>query len=282
MTEIIIVPAWLRPAFFLATLRRLEIATADHAGAQFWLALDRRHTSAVAEVAKGFQARHGRERVKLIERRHPYRGNSFNVLQAYRDAVAARPDLIHLVEEDVLVGADYFDFHHAAHKLAPDAFAVSAARNQNHPHDPEPDPTALYRGPEYQSIAVSFRPERLAPVLAHAVPAYFSNPIAYCARRFPRTRIPRGNAEQDGLINRVVEQGKGTVIYPALPRAYHAGFVGYHRQGETLVGSIGEQADQILAMDTARMNRAAHSYPDHQVVDLDARPGLPDHMIAWP
>lgn len=280
--EIIIVPAWRRPAFLLATLRRLSIAIEDHLDTQVWISLDRRHDRNTAKVATDFQHEHGREQVAVLRRMHPYRGNSYNVLEAYRMAVERGPELIHLVEEDVLVGADYLEYHRAAHKLAPDAWAVSAARNQNHPHDPVPDPDAAYLAPQYQSVAVSFRPERLAPVLAHAVSRYFSDPIGYCRRQFRASRIPVGNAEQDGLINRVVERAHGHVVYPALPRAYHAGFVGYHRKGAALAGTVSEQADQILAMDTAAMNAAAHSYPDHQVVDLDTRPGEPTRLIAWP
>lgn len=282
--EIIIVPAWRRPAFLLATLRRLEIACdGDQRNVQIWISLDRRHDRATATVARNFQAHHGGHLVNVVERLHPYRGNSYNVLQAYRAAVAIPGvELIHLVEEDVLVGADYLGFHRAAHALTPDAFAVSAARNQNHPHDPTPDPGAVYLAPQYQSVAVSFRPHRLAPVLAHAVSSYFSDPIGYCRRQFRASRIPVGNAEQDGLINRVVEREHGSVVYPMLPRAYHAGFAGYHRKGAALAGTTEEQADQILAMDTAAMNAAAHSYPDHQVVDLDARPGIPTRVAVWP
>lgn len=282
--EIVIVPAWRRPAFLLAALRRLEIAVDGDPDIQIWITLDRRHDQATAKVANVFQSTQPPGRVALFERRHPYRGNSYNVLQSYRVAALEpeSPTLIHLVEEDVLVGADYFTFHRSAHQLAPDAFAVSAARNQNHVGDPDPDPGALYLCSQYQSLAVSFRPERLAPVLAHTVSAYFSDPVGYCVKHFRRSRIPRANAEQDGLINRVVEQAGARVAYPTLPRAYHAGFVGYHRKGEALVGSVAEQADQILAMDTARMNAAAHSYPDHQVVDLDAWRGPVDRLISWP
>lgn len=282
MTEIVIVPAWRRAPFLLATLHRLAIAAEVDPDIQIWISLDRRHDQDTATVANHFQRTQPPGRVALFQRRHPYRGNSYNVLQSYRVATLERPELIHLVEEDVLVSADYFAFHRAAHLLAPDVVAVSAARNQNHVGDPLPDPAALYLCSQYQSLAVSFRPERLAPVLAHCVSAYFSDPIGYCRKHFPRSRIPRANAEQDGLINRVVEQARGRIAYPALPRAYHAGFVGYHRKGATLTGTVSQQADQILAMDTAEMNAAAHSYPDHQVVDLDARPGLPDRLIAWP
>jgi hypothetical protein len=278
--EIVIVPAWRRPAFLSATLRRLALA--DGGDLHIWIALDRRHDAGTAQVAAAFLHARGTARTRVLGRSHPYRGNSYNVLRSYQEAVMATAELVHLVEEDVLVGIDYFDFHRAAHELAPDVLAVSAARNQNHPHDPDPDPAALYLGSQYQSVAVSFRPERLAPVLAHAVPSYFHDPIAYCRKKFPRSLIPVGNAEQDGLINRVVERDGQRVAYAALPRAYHAGFTGYHREGARLVGSVDQQADQILGMTTAQMNAAAHSYPDHQVVDLDAKPGPPTRMIVWP
>lgn len=282
MTEIVIVPAWRRAPFLAATLRRLAIADrADAVERRIWIALDRRHDKATAQVAAAFRVAHG-PHVRVLARTHPYRGNSFNVLHSYREAIGAGAELVHLVEEDVLVGSDYFAFHRAAHELMPNAMAVSAARNQNYASDPDPDPSALYSDSRYQSVAVSFRPGQLAPVLAHAVPAYFHDPIGYCRRHFPRTTIPTGNAEQDGLINRMAEWNGLRTVYPALPRAYHAGFVGYHRSGEKLTGTVEQQADRILAMGTEEMNAAAYSYPDHQVVDLDACPGLPTHMIAWP
>lgn len=277
--EIVIVPAWRRPDFLLAALRRLEIA--DDGNQEYWIALDRRHDQRVNLVARAFTQRHG-ARSRTLLRSHGYRGNSYNVLTSYREAVQEGPDFIHLVEEDIFVSRDYFSFHRAAHALRPDVFAVSAARNQNHVGDPDPDPEALYACSQYQSLGVSFRPERLLAVLAHATPAYLRDPVTYCRRQFPRTQIPAANAEQDGLINRVVEAARAEVLYPALPRAYHAGFVGYHRKGLTLLGTVEQRADKLLAMTTEEMNAAAHSYPDHQVVDLDAHTPPPTRMIAWP
>jgi hypothetical protein len=278
--EIVIVPAWRRPDFFEATLRRLLIA--DEGVQQYWLALDRKHDRDVNQLAWDFTRKLEGARVRVIPRSHPYRGNSYNVLTSYREALTFRPEIVHLVEEDVFVGADYFAFHRAAHKLAPDAFAVSAARNQNYADDPVGDATALYLDQAYQSIAVSFRPEPLALALTHAVPAYFANPVAYCRRAFPRSHIPAGNAEQDGLLNRCAEAWGMRTAYAARPRAYHAGFVGYHRKGAAGTGPVSERAARLLTMSTAELNANAYSYPDHQAVDLDARPGDPDRIMVWP
>jgi hypothetical protein len=280
MTEIVIIPAWRRPAFLLAALRRLVIA--DDPSLKFWITLDRGYSHEVAHVANDFVARMGVHRVRVMKRMHAYRGNSFNILQCYGEAIECKPELIHLVEEDVFVGADYFDFHRSAHALATHAFAVSLCRNQNYDHDPEPIPDAVYLSSQYQSIGVSFRPERLSLMLPHMTREYFRDPVKYCRRHFPRTKIPAANAEQDGLINRIVEAQGLPVVYATRPRAYHAGFVGYHRKGATLSGTIHDQADQLLAMTSEQMNAAAHSYPDHQVVELDARPGAAERVIFWP
>jgi hypothetical protein len=278
--EIVIVPAWRRPAFLLAALQRLEMA--DDGCLEYWLALDRRHSRPVAGVAERWMRRLGRRRVRILPRVHAYQGNSFNVLQCYREALDAGPDLVHLVEEDVFVGVDYFDFHRSAHQLCPEAFAVSLCRNQNYTADPPPLEDAVYLGWQYQSIGVSFRPGQLARVLPHIRPQYFRNPVAYCRLHFRGSQIPPTNAEQDGLINRIVESERLKVAYAARPRAYHAGFVGYHRSGATLAGSIEDQAAQLLAMTTEQLNAAAHSYPDHQAVDLSARPGQATQVISWP
>lgn len=277
--EIVIVPVWRRPAFLLATLRRLFLA--DDGCLEYWLALDRGFDPQVARIAQNFVYQMG-GRAQIRQRAHAFKGNSYHVLQCYIEALQHNPDLIHLVEEDVLVGVDYFDFHRSAHKLIGDAFAVSLCRNQNYETDPEPIPDAVYTVSQYQSIGVSFKPEKLALILPHVTHAYFRDPVNYCRRRWPNTRIRPANAEQDGLINRIVEEGNFPVVYAARPRAYHAGFVGYHRNGAELSGTFEEQANKILAMSTEDLNAAAHSYHDHQAVNLDARPGPAEQLIFWP
>lgn len=280
MRDIVIVPAWRRAAFLAATLELLALT--DDASQEYWLSLDRGYDRQTLEVANTFARKMG-GRSRVLRRMHPYRGNSYNVLESYREAVARGPELVHLVEEDVFVGMGYFDAHREAHALCPDVMAVSLARNQNHIGDPEPEPDALYLAPVYQSVAVSFRPERLEAVLKYATRAYYSNPIQYCRTHFPHTTIPAGNAEQDGLINRVAERLGLRVAYATLPRAYHAGFVGYHRKGEGFpVGMpVTAVATALIGMSTAELNRRAHSYPDHQAIDLREGPGPLSRIVDW-
>lgn len=284
--EIVIVPTWNRPDFLTACLRRLLLA--DEPGLIYWICVDRGFSSShqlLARAVDGFTSRLS-PRARVFTRQHPYRGNSFNVLTAYRDALLEAPDLVHLVEDDVFVARDYFDFHRRAHDLCPDAFAVSACRNQQYPLgiDPPQDERAVWLHHDYQSIGVSFRPAVLEKVVPHGVSAYFTDPIGYCRQHWPATRIHPGHAEQDGLIHRVIEAAGAKVAYPAVPRAYHAGFYGRNRRGNRVyhVGTMEERADRLLAMTAAELNAAATSYRDHSTTPLDADRAPVDRVIAWP
>lgn len=280
--ELVIVTGWKRPDFLLACLRRLALA--DDGNQKYWVCLDRGADRECLRVADEFVSQLGPTRAQVRRRTHRYRGNSFNVLMSYREAVALAPDLVHLVEDDVFVGEGYFEFHRQAHDLAPNAFAVSACRNQQFPPDVNPPDvaTAVYQHVSYQSLGVSFRLEALARVIGHASHSYFARPEAYCSRNWPNSAINPANAEQDGLIHRLIEASGRPTVYPFAPRAYHAGFVGYHRKGAPLAGTVEERATLLLRMTTAELNAAAYSYPDHVAVDLDRSLGPVKEVAQWP
>jgi hypothetical protein len=279
--ELVIVTAWKRPDFLSAALQRLLVA--DDGRQRYRICLDRGFSREVGTVAEQFARQLG-ARALIRRRSHRYRGNSYNVLMSYREAVAAAPDLIHLVEDDVFVSADYFEFHRRAHQLLPDAFAVSSCRNQQFPPEMNPpdEEDTVYAHVSYQSLGVSFRVEPLAKVVRHAQHGYFAGPVAYCRRHWPNSAINPNHAEQDGLIHRMIEASGRPTVYPFSPRAYHAGFVGYHRKGALLAGTVAQRAATLLRMTTAELNAAAHSYPDHVAVDLDANRKPVDRVAAWP
>lgn len=281
MKEIVIIPAWRRPDFLKAALTRLLVA--DDGIPEYWICLDRGYLATLFPVTSWFKKQLGR-RARIGARMHVYKGNSYNVLMSYRDALAEGADVVHLVEEDILVGADYFDFHRRAHELAPDTFSVSACRNQQFVmgHEPPEDDTAVWRHAAYQSLGVSFRRERLRAVLPHLKPAYFSKPVAYCRNWFPHTAINPSNAEQDGLLHRLSENAGLSSTYAAVPRAYHAGFTGYHRRGKLPPGGVDARAERILTMSAQELNERAGSYPDHATIPLDGARRPVDRVITWP
>ncbi len=289
--QLVIVPTWRRSEFLWACLQRLSMA--DRPDIRYLISQDRGHSYEVSRVASLFRKRLGAARVDIASRRHSYHGNSFNVLESYREAAADRrgePDLIHLVEEDILVGVDYFDYHDRAHTLNPDAFAVSACRNQQYPVGVEPaaDPTAVYQHHSYQSLGVSFRPGVVRQFTQHAQQFYYRTPAQYCQSRFPASAIPPGHCEQDGLINRVREATGGATAYPATPRAYHAGFYGYNRRGGWTEPGDGthetseQRGERLLTMSADTLNLRARHYKDLATTDLDEHRPAVTHVVRWP
>ncbi len=293
---VIIVPCWRRPDFLWACLHCLKQARGFDEY-EVMIAIDREPDIEVERVALAFRNAH--RNVSFYATSHSYPGNSYNVLMAYRRALSVVDPpfdwIIHLVEEDVFVGKDYLRFHERVHEVDARAaevterddegrafFGVSACRDQNAPL-PAMVGTAMlnyphgcdfaYRRPTYQSLGVSFRPSIVHRFLEHATDAYFRDPVGTLATAFPESKIPRGNAEQDGLIGRVLEAHPAKwMVYPVAPRAFHAGFVGYNRSGGLPLydGTPEERGRQLLAMSQDEMNRRADGrFRDIERCDLE-------------
>ena len=272
--ELALVPLWRRPGFAMACLMRLAAAH-DHylerGGKQvyFRLLLDEGFDPGVEEAAAAFARLV--PAVEVVRRRVRHgRGNSYNLLTGLREAAAGGWSRTHIVEEDVFVSDGYFSFHEQAHRLVPEAFAVSACRNQN-AENVDLGPAGLWRHASYQSLGVSLAPDSVRSVVPHVVPEYFADMVGYCRKVFPGSVIPAPHAEQDGLLNRLRERAGMYTVYPSVPRAYHAGFAGYNRPGETaLSGSMMQQAMTLLAYSSADLNElAAPEFQDLEVSPLD-------------
>lgn len=263
MKHTVLVPAWQRPDMLHACLTRLAKAVTNDV--TMVVSLDRGGGFECQQVAKSFRDKFATTYMRVMHH-HPFRGNSYNVLSTLKDCLKLGGDLIHVVEDDILVALGYFRFHEAMHNVVPAAFAVSACRNQNHFDGPVP---AAYLHGSYQSLGVSFRPEIAERIVEHDKPVYYGDMVGYCKKNFPGSLIPPGHAEQDGLINRVREQIGGCTVYAERPRAFHAGFHGYNRPGRKLTGSIEHRSERILSMTSEEMNEMAGSIKDHQVIKLD-------------
>lgn len=246
-----------------ACLTRLEKAATEDVTVV--VSLDRKGTVECRQVAESF-SQSFKEIFLRVMHFHQFHGNSYNVLSGIKDAAKLGGDLIHVVEDDIMVSLGYFEFHEMAHRAAPDAFAVSACKNQNLKG---PAPAVAYRHPSYQSLGVSFRPDIAARIVEHEKPLYYGNMVEYCRRVFPGSSIPAGHAEQDGLVNRLRESLGQTTVYAEKPRAFHAGFYGYNRSGSKLTGPIPYRSAKILSMTSDEMNAMAGLMKDHEVIDLD-------------
>ena len=196
--------------------------------------------------------------------RCPYRRTklSANILFGYMAAAARARRYVYLVEEDIMVGRDFFRWHSAVHARRRDLFCSIAVRNHNRDIDAPDDPDCFYLSQgDYCSWGVCFDRsvlrERLAP---HVNIDYLSHPKRYLRRQFPGSRVEPGFVEQASLLRRIQEAGELPIAYPASPRAYHAGFYGRNRPGG-ICGQLDERVRQLNAMiyDKRAMRDAALS-----------------------
>jgi len=251
----------------------------------YLFSLDRDHDPRVVEVINELMPSDRFQR-RIAKRKHEYRGTAYNFMETYRDAYLCKSEIVYTIEDDILVSEDYFEFHEAAHELDDEAVCVSACRNQNLGRKIEPtesffsdidyartkklhdtgDLSAVYRHISYQSIGVSMKTDLMCAFLEHACRAYYDNQIDYCTRVLNDPDLPAGAASQDGLIHRVMRKNLWWTIYPFVPRAYHAGFVGFNRRnGRHLAMPWREGMERILEMSEREMNAAA----DPEFADIE-------------
>lgn len=179
----------------------------------------------------------------------PYRRTklSANILFGYMQAAAHARRYVYLVEEDIMVGRDFFRWHAAVHSQRPGLFCSIAVRNHNRQVDTPDDPDCFYlTNGDYCSWGVCFDRqvlrERLAP---HVNLDYLSHPKRYLRRNFSSSCISLGFVEQASLLRRIQEVGELPIAYPATPRAFHAGFYGRNRPG----GIVGELKERVRRLD---------------------------------
>ncbi len=157
---IVVVPCWRRPEFLAAAMRCIETARGAEQHSYIF-SIDHAYDRRVFDVLEGFVFP---RRMTLISRsEHGFVGPAYNILSAYKAALelARSDELIALIEDDVLVATDIFEFFEDALELDPDAFCVNACRNQNDrpvvmARLDELD-SIVYRHQSYQSMAVAHR-----------------------------------------------------------------------------------------------------------------------------
>lgn len=191
--------------------------------------------------------------ITLIERPpHTYSGNSFNVLMAYQEAIAAHPRFIYLVEDDVMVSPTFFQWHQVVHQTCRPACSIGVQK------------TARMQG--YASLGVCFPLATVTEIVAHCRPAYFSDMRAYCKQQFPPSSF---EFEQDGLICRVLV-GK-PVIWATSPHAQHVGWYGYHRpRSERPRGTVEQRYHRVkqVLSDGTQLTQCAKEFGDVEPLHL--------------
>lgn len=275
--DIVMIPCWRRPEFLWHCLDNLS--QAEGVGELHLLfRVDTGFDPAILEVIKEFAPKLASHEVN-IPVACPYRRTkqSANVLGGYLLAAATTRRYVFMVEEDIMVARDFFRWHYAVHAAQPRLFCSIAVRNTNRAVPASDDAEIYYlTSHDYCSLGLCFERSIITEMIApHVIRDYFARPRRYCERTFPDSRIGAGYVEQDGLIRRIQERAGDAhlIAYPYRPRAFHAGFFGYHRRG-ALEGTLAERIRRVgeVIYNSEAMLRAAERpeyFEDSMPVPLD-------------
>jgi hypothetical protein len=265
--NIVLIPTHNRTAFLTLCLQ--NIMAAEGASRYLYVfAVDRGCDPQALTIIRRFP----HQKIVLRAPNHPFQGGSFNIIEGLRTCadLVNRVDAqyIHVIEDDIMIGRDYFTWHERVQEeFRP--IVVSACRNQNTRVDHGSDPEEVYEHVSYQSLGVALRADVLPEIVRHGCEDYYRDPFDYVSRVFPCSAVPLSHCEQAGLIRRVLERHDTPCLYPAVPRAYHAGYYGKNRPVPRPDGSLKERVRALATMTAEEMNeRAAGTHQDITPCDL--------------
>lgn len=264
----VLIPCFRRAEFLHHSLRNIEKAE----GAElhhFIFALDHGYDPEVLRVTEGFTLS---KEIRYTPRtRYTIGKQSFNVLYN----LPRGEEYTILIEEDVIVGRDFFQWHAAVHDQG---HLFSAHANLNVNSAPREGMTDEYylTSRDYGSIGVSLSGEAMEHIAPHINGDYFADPVRYIRKHFPDSWLGYGFSEQDGLIRRIQAQTDLPQAYPCHlyldgnlygPRCYHAGYVGKNRPRTGITGSLESRIAQVGATiyDTSIMRAACGTYAGDSV-----------------
>ena len=278
MTDIVLIPAYMRPEYLALCLEHLAAAAGARDDKQYWICQDMRHEDEnryrmpllwTKEVLDNSPLP-----VRYIQRKsHGWNGNSYNTMEAYKEAYGTEARYVYLVEEDVLVTRDFFTWHEAVQDAEPDtlcSIAYRCSRNREARTDIV-DPAAYFTtARDYASIGVCWRRNRLKRLAAHCEPQYYATPSDYILQKFPNNRFAGDFCEQDGLVMRLMWEERAFTTWGYVPRCYHMGWYGYHRpNGRRPEGQLAAKVSALreLIRDPVRLGVAAPDFGDIEPYD---------------
>jgi hypothetical protein len=230
----VLIPCFRRPEFLQATIDRIHEATGA-AQYQYIFRLDQGFDPMCEKVISTFQFPH---QVTYTPRTsYTITKQSYSVLTGLQMA-ARTSELVFLIEEDVLIGRDFFQWHEHIHAHQ-ELFSSHANKNINSTsREGQWDDYYLTTG-DYGSIGTCIPSAVINKhINPHINPNYFRQPWHYIKAKFPTSTLGTSFVEQDGLIRRIQPTTDLQQAYPCTfelddllygPRCYHAGFYGKNR-----------------------------------------------------
>lgn len=250
--DVVLIPCWRRAEMLQHTLWNIERA---HGAADllYVFRVDSGNSEEVLDVIKGFPFE---KEVLMTPSSNAYRFSamkqSFSVLSGYELAMKRAARYVFLIEEDIFIAQDFFEWHYGIHANHRDRlFCSIAVANHNREMVATGAQHEYYlTTDDYCSWGVCWDKEVLYKyVLPWATDAYYRKPGPFLAERFAEFPLGSRFTEQDGLIRRLQwSHGIASPIaYPYQARAYHAGIYGYNR-GKSPTGTLSDRIAWVSRM----------------------------------
>jgi len=170
---------------------------------------------------------------------------AWNILTSLKAGHETGKEFVFLVEEDILIAPNFFEWHWNAHQSG-EYFVTCGRKHGRMPSD------------FYSNPGTCYRRKSLDLVLPHINDTYFGGTTAYVDKHFP-TMIGMDGSLDDGLI-RKVQRSVGGKVLCAEPRiCSHIGFHYYDRvpqyknQGKTIEERI--ECLRIMLRDVDRNSK---------------------------
>jgi len=254
--DIVIVPAYFRPEFLHLCIEHLY-ACPEMLNKDLWIYHDQKFDdlktfesdfSDVENDLVYWRRGFGNRLRTVIRPENGFYGNSYNVLGAYAKAFETDAKYVYLVEEDVLVTPDFFKWHEAVQNNGNYFSSVAGQCDRNETIFKGDAIDCYFESEQYASLGVCWKRENLQSVIEHAVFEYYHNPTPHILKHFPNSKFGLWAMEQDGLIQRIMEQRFQKAAFACVPRAYHVGIWGYHRHigaDNLFQGNFAERTEQL-------------------------------------
>lgn len=291
MNDLILIPSFYRPEFLYLTLEYIAKAKGG-LDKEVWVAQDMKTNDVpgnrillheVVWVTKQFEGKF--KKFKYIQRQpNSYIGNPYNFMELYKEAFAHQDArYVYLIEDDVLVAPDFFEWHEAVQRRG-DYFCTVGwhcirnplVKKTENPHD------YVETSRDYSSIGVCWRRQNLAKLVPHADHAYYGHMAAYLGKAFPGNPIPAGQwTEQAGVIMRILLGNKNLfVAWAGLRRCAHVGLHGYHRKfGYRFKGVLGNKIDQLKkAIETKQLISMLKQTDDDVELPIETPPWMAGNL----
>lgn len=173
---------------------------------------------------------------------------SYNVLSGLVAAAHMNYELVHYIEDDVFIAQDFFTFTKKIHAKEPELFCSIMSKNVNGDDRVTINQDAYYvkHTNQYQGIGSTFKGEMIKKYITpHYCNEYFQRPSSYVQIWF-ESALSNEFCEQDGLIRRIIEKDNLPVAFAHVPRCFHAGFYGYHRNPHMRIPNNAEQKKKLI------------------------------------